>query len=123
MNTVIPGIGMVFIELGDGAQAGNELLATTLVWIAQSITFGAGEYFLCNAWVRLVARRAAQSAQRQAGSLPVRSRLLIISAPAFSGLVLVPFRDSFQSIFGTLFHVFSAPAGNGDGPGSSGHAE
>src|SRR5580658_9575319 len=119
MNAVIPGIGMVFIELGDGAQAGNELLATTLIRIAQSITFGAGEYFFCNAWVRLVARRAAQSTQRQAGSLPVRSRLLIISAPAFSGLVLLPFRDSFQSLFGNLFRIFSAPAYNGSGPGSS----
>jgi hypothetical protein len=46
--------------LGDGAQALDEVLATALIRIAQSITLEAGEYFCCNAWARRTARRAAQ---------------------------------------------------------------
>jgi hypothetical protein len=95
MNAVIPGLGMVFIEPGDSAQPLNELPTAKLIRITHSITFGTGEYFICNAWIRRAARRAAHGAQRQAGApLSVSRMLLIKIAPAFSDLNLLPFRDT-----------------------------
>src|ERR1700722_20970588 len=96
MNAVIPGVGIVFVEPGDGAQALDKLPATMLLRITQSITLGAGEYFMCNAWVRRVARRAAQSAQRQAGNRLSVSRMVLIKiAPVFFGPALLPFWDFY----------------------------
>ena len=119
MNAVIPGIGVLFIEAGDGAQALDKLLATMLIRITQSITFGAGEYLFRNASARLVARRAAQSAQRQAGGLPIVNRMLLIkAAPVFSGLVILYFRDTIFGLFCRYSAVSSAPANDGSGPGS-----
>jgi len=95
MNAVIPGFGVGLIELGDGTKAFDKLPAQARIGITQSITSGAGEYFFCNASVRRTARRCAQGAQRQTGGLPVSRRLLINSAPAFPGLVLLLFGEAF----------------------------